>query len=100
MSGPPLLVWGAGAIGGTVGAYLRRTGEPVMFVDRDAAHVDAIATHGIEITGPIAAFKVAAEARAPSDLTGTFDTVLLCVKAQDTAAAAEVLAPFLAADGC
>jgi 2-dehydropantoate 2-reductase len=35
MDGSPLLIWGAGAIGGTVGAYWRRAGHEVLFVDRD-----------------------------------------------------------------
>ena len=39
----PILVWGAGAIGGTIGAHLVRAGEDVTFVDRDRDHVAAIA---------------------------------------------------------
>ncbi|HAF10268.1 MAG TPA: 2-dehydropantoate 2-reductase, partial [Chloroflexi bacterium] len=37
-----LLVWGAGAIGGTLGAHLARAGHDVTFVDRAPEHVDAI----------------------------------------------------------
>ena len=99
MSAPPILVWGAGAIGGTVGAYLRQAGEKVLFVDRDADHVAAISRDGLAITGPIAEFTVAAEASLPAALTGRFDRVLLCVKAHDTAAAVAALAPHLAEDG-
>ena len=40
MSGP-ILIWGAGAIGGTLGAALVRAGEDVLFVDRAADHVAA-----------------------------------------------------------
>jgi len=29
----PILIWGAGAIGGTIGAYWARAGIPVTFVD-------------------------------------------------------------------
>jgi 2-dehydropantoate 2-reductase len=96
----PILIWGAGAIGGSIGAGLIRAGHDVLFVERDAAHVAAINAHGLEITGPIAAGRVAARAVLPADVEGQFDLVLLCVKAQDTAAAAEALAPHLAADGC
>ncbi len=31
MSHRPILIWGAGAIGGTVGAYLQRAGDAVQF---------------------------------------------------------------------
>jgi 2-dehydropantoate 2-reductase len=99
MTSSPVLIWGAGAIGGTVGAYLRRAGEPVLFVDRSADHVAAIAGQGLEITGPIAEFKVDADAKLPADLAGRFERVFLCVKAHDTPAAVEALAPFLTEDG-
>jgi 2-dehydropantoate 2-reductase len=100
MSPSPILVWGAGAIGGTVGAYLIRAGEPVVFVDRDPDHVAAINATGLSITGPIEEFRVQARAFLATDLEGQFDTIFLCVKAHDTEAAAAVLAPFLTADGC
>ncbi|HTO83822.1 MAG TPA: 2-dehydropantoate 2-reductase [Methylomirabilota bacterium] len=100
MSAPPILIWGAGAIGGTIGAYLQRAGQPVHFVDRAADHVAAIAANGLAITGPIAEFRVAAPASTPAELSGRFGKVFLCVKAQDTAAAADALAPHLSDDGC
>lgn len=99
MSGQ-ILIWGAGAIGGTVGAYLVRAGENVLFVDRAGDHVAAIAKDGLQIVGPIETFQVKVPAVLPSDLTGKFDTVFLCTKAPDTAAAVETLAPFVAEDGC
>jgi 2-dehydropantoate 2-reductase len=100
MSHRPILIWGAGAIGGTVGAYLQRAGDAVQFVDRAADHVAAIAKDGLQITGPIEEFRVKASASTPGDLEGRFDTVFLCTKAPDTAGAVEVLAPFVTDDGC
>jgi 2-dehydropantoate 2-reductase len=90
---------GAGAIGGTVGAYLVRAGHDVTFVDVVPEHVAAIREHGLRIEGPIDAFTVRAPAYAPDEVPGTFETVFLCVKAQATEAAARGLQPFLAADG-
>ena len=95
-----LAVVGAGAIGGTIGAYLVRAGHDVTFVDVDSDHVAAIRASGLRIEGPIDTFTVQAEAYAPSEVPGRFDTVLLCVKAQATRAAAEDLARFLSVDGC
>jgi 2-dehydropantoate 2-reductase len=100
MNPPPILVWGAGAIGGTVGAYLQRAGERVHFVDRAADHVAAINKDGLQITGPIEEFRIKAEASLPADLKGRFDTAFLCTKAPDTASAIETLAPFVAPEGC
>ena len=95
-----LAVVGAGAIGGTVGAYLIRAGHDVHFVDVDRDHVATMRQGGLRIDGPIDAFHVPAQATTPEAVQDTFDTVLLCVKAHATEAAALSLRPFLAPDGC
>ncbi len=100
MAGKTILVWGAGAIGGTVGAHLARAGHDLLFVDRAADHVAAMAAQGLSITGPVTEFKVSVRAALPEQVQGRFETVLLCVKAQDTDGAARALAPHLAEDGC
>jgi 2-dehydropantoate 2-reductase len=94
-----LLIWGAGAIGGCIGAYLIQAGHDVTFVDVAQAHVQAIREHGLKIVGPIEEFSVLAPAFTPDELRGQWDTVLLCTKAQDTEAAGRALAPHLSADG-
>jgi len=93
------LVWGAGAIGGTIGAAFIRDGEDVLFVDQDAAHVAAINERGLTITGPIAPHSVKARAVLPSGVSGTYRRILLAVKAHHTEAALAMLRPHLAQDG-
>jgi 2-dehydropantoate 2-reductase len=95
----PILVWGAGAIGGTLAAYWARAGVPVLLVDVVAEHVRACRTEGLEISGPVEAFKVAIPAVEPHDVTGTYRRIVLAVKAPATEAALEQLAPHLASDG-
>ena len=95
-----LLIWGAGAIGGTVGAYLLRAGHDVAFVDVVAEHVEAINRDGLAITGPIDEFRVDAQATLPSQLVERYQTILLATKSQHTRAATEALAGHLADDGC
>ncbi len=100
----PILIWGAGAIGGTIGAYLARAGHPIVFVDIVPEHVAAISGPGLKIEGPVEEFSVTAPAFTPDRLAGQwkdgrFDRVLLCVKAQHTEGAAQALRPFLADDG-
>jgi len=101
MPGDPILVWGAGAIGGTVGAFLVRAGHDVTFVDIVEEHVRAIAApgRGLAIRGPVAEFSVTAPAFLPSELTGVWRKVFLCVKAHHTQAATTALLPHLASDG-
>src|SRR5438445_60913 len=94
-----LLVWGAGAIGGTIGAHLARAGHDVTFVDRAEDHVAAINRMGLRIEGPLAQFVAKAPAFLPDDIAGEFEHVVLAVKAQDTADATRALAPHLNADG-
>ena len=94
-----ILIWGAGAIGGTLGAYLIRAGHDILFVDIVEEHVKAINQTGLRVTGPVDEFTVEAQAVLPAQLDRQFDTILLCTKSQHTPAATDTLAPFLAADG-
>lgn len=99
MNDDPILIWGAGAIGGTIGAFLRRAGHAVTFVDLVEDHLAAIASGQLHIRGPVADFTVGAPAFAPATLVGQFKRVILAVKAHHTAEAARSLAPHLADDG-
>jgi 2-dehydropantoate 2-reductase len=94
-----LLIWGAGAMGGTIGAYLIRAGHDVTLVDSAADHVAAMNTAGLRLTGPVDEFTVPARAFTPDALRGTWPVILLCVKAHHTAEATRALAPHLADDG-
>ena len=94
-----VLIWGAGAIGGTLGAYLIRAGHDVLLVDIVAEHVAAINERGLKIAGPVDEFTVRASASMPANLRGQYGTILLCTKSQHTQAAAERLGAFLADDG-
>jgi 2-dehydropantoate 2-reductase len=94
------LVWGAGAIGGTLGAFLARAGHDVTLVDTVAPHVDAINRSGLSITGPVATFTAKIPAYAPAALRGSWDSVILATKAHHTAAATRALLPHLTPSGC
>ena len=94
-----VVIWGTGAIGGTIGAYLTRAGHDVLFVDIDAEHVDAIRAGRLQIEGPIDAFTSGGPAVTPAEMTGRHNLILLAVKAHHTETATRALAPFLADDG-
>lgn len=94
------LIWGAGAIGGTMGAFLARAGHDVTMVDAVREHVDAIMRDGLRITGPIAEFSLRVPTFAPDAIVGEWDTILLATKAHHTEVAVRVLQPHLSANGC
>jgi len=93
------LIWGAGAIGGTLGAYLARAGNDVTLVDIVDEHVDAIARGGLRVTGPIDELTVRVPAFTPRTLRGTWDEIVLATKAHHTASASRALLPHLSAGG-
>jgi 2-dehydropantoate 2-reductase len=94
-----ILIWGAGAIGGTLGAYWARAGEDVLLVDIVQEHVDAVNRDGLAIEGPVEVFTQRLRAVRPQDVTGTYRRIVLAVKAHHTADAVRALQPHLAADG-
>jgi 2-dehydropantoate 2-reductase len=96
-----ILIWGAGAIGGSVGAWLKRAGHDITFVDLVAEHVAAIRdpAHGLRIIGPVEEFSVTVPACVPEELSGTWQHIFLAVKAHHTEAATRALTPHLAQDG-
>ncbi len=93
------LIWGAGAIGGTIAAYAARAGREVTLVDVVEEHVDTINAGGLRITGPVDAFTAEVSAVTPEHAEGRWDAVLLCTKALHTETATEAIAPLLADDG-
>jgi 2-dehydropantoate 2-reductase len=92
---------GAGAIGGTLGHHLARSGHRVTVVDADAAHVAAIRAHGLAIVrdGERTAVPVAAAVTPDEGGPATVDRVILAVKAQATDPALDWVVPRLSEHG-
>jgi 2-dehydropantoate 2-reductase len=95
----PIVIWGAGAIGGTLGAYWARVGVPVLLVDIVRDHVETCRTSGLAIEGPVETFTQVIPAVTPDELTGTYSRIVLAVKAHATAGALDALAKHLKPNG-
>ena len=103
MGEPKIAALGAGASGASVASDLIRAGHDVTVIDQWPAHVEAMRSRGLEVSGsggsstvtPVRAYHVCEVA----ELTDTFDIVLLAVKAFDTRWSVELIAPRLATDG-
>ncbi|MEM1382807.1 MAG: 2-dehydropantoate 2-reductase N-terminal domain-containing protein [Pseudomonadota bacterium] len=94
-----VLIWGAGAIGGVLGAYWARAGVPVKMVDIVEDHVRACSTNGLTIEGPVEAFTETVPCVTPDQVTGIHSRIVLAVKAHATDVALDGLLPHLAEDG-
>ncbi len=101
MTGHDYTVVGAGAIGGTLGHHLARSGHRVAVVDADPAHVAAIREQGLTIVrdGERTSVPVAAAVTPDQDGPTVVDRVILAVKAQATESALDWVAPRLTEDG-
>ncbi len=97
MSGAPITIYGSGAIGGIMGAFMAKAGEDVLFVDKAADHVDAMNATGLRISGA-KTLQIPAKAVLPKDLKARLGLVFLAVKSQDTDAALDTLAPLAGSD--
>jgi 2-dehydropantoate 2-reductase len=94
-----LVIWGAGAVGGLLGAWLTRTGHDPLLVDVVPEHVAAMRSDGLRVTGTRESFTQPVRAALPNEVEGPVRTVFLAVKCHHTRAALVQLAPLLAPDG-
>ncbi|HEV2438896.1 MAG TPA: 2-dehydropantoate 2-reductase [bacterium] len=99
----PIVIVGAGAIGGTIGAHLVRAGQDVLLVDAAREHVAAVNRDGLHIEG-CETFTVRVPAVTSDGLAKALGgrplgTVMLAVKALHTGAGLDAVAPLLGPDG-
>ena len=92
-----ICVYGAGAIGGLMAAWLARSGHEVALVAR-GAQLDAIRRDGLRIRsqGKTESFKIKADANPAA--FGAQDYVLVTVKAQNLTEVASSIGPLLGRD--
>jgi 2-dehydropantoate 2-reductase len=93
-----VVVYGAGAIGGTVGAFMAKAGQDVVLVDKVKDHVDQMNARGLRFTG-ILEETISVRAILPEQMAGPMELVFLAVKSQDTNAALDALIPRLGPRG-
>ena len=95
----PITIIGAGAIGGTVGAFLHDAGYGVTLVDVVPEHVQVMNQRGLRITGYRGDRTFPVKAMLASDLQGPLGATILCVKGHFTDEAMSRYGPLLADDG-
>jgi 2-dehydropantoate 2-reductase len=94
-----ICIYGAGAVGGLIAAWLSRSGNDVSVVAR-GAHLEAIRKHGLKVrdreSGRVDSFQVKADSD-PAAL-GPQDYVIVAVKGQSLTEVAKRIEPLLKAD--
>ena len=89
-----ICIYGAGAIGGWIGARLAAIGEPVSVVARGAT-LAALHTHGLRLQQTEGLLQVPVQAADNAAALGVQDLVVVAVKAPALAEVARGIAPLL-----
>ena len=89
-----ICIYGAGAIGGWIGARLAALGEPVSVVARGAT-LAALHTHGLRLQQTEGLLQVPVQAADNAAALGVQDLVVVAVKAPALAEVARGIAPLL-----
>ena len=89
-----ICIYGAGAIGGWIGARLAAIGEPVSVVARGAT-LAALHTHGLRLQQAEGLLQVPVQAADNAAALGVQDLVVVAVKAPALAEVARDIAPLL-----
>ena len=101
-----IAVYGAGAMGTVLGAFLCKAGYSPDLISRDQAHVTALKTAGAKIgdkvsfsTPPFDGREGRGSALLPAEIHKKYDVIFLLTKQTDNVLTAQTLKNFLSADG-
>ncbi len=106
LMGKKIVIVGAGAVGAYVGGYMARMGEDITFIDPWPAHVEAINSHGLTLSGLTddECFNTSARAINLTDVQSfsrekPIDIAFICMKSYDTAWATTLIKDYLSPTG-
>ena len=92
------MIYGAGALGTVLGAYIAKAGVEIDLVNRNRAHVEALKREGAKIVGTVQ-FTQKVNALLPEEVEGEYDIILLMTKQQQNREVVAFLKEHLKADG-
>ncbi len=91
-------IYGAGAMGTILGAFIAGNGKQIDLITRNKEHVDAMKRQGARVLGK-ADFTVRVNAYTPDEMSGIYDIIFLMTKQRENAKILATLKDFLAPDG-
>ncbi len=93
-------IYGAGAMGTVLGAFISRAGMQIDLVTRNRQHVAALRSGGAQILTPSGGgFVQKVTAVTPEQMTGKYDVIFLMTKQRGNAEVTRFLMDFLAEGG-
>lgn len=92
-----IAVFGVGAIGSVIGAYLTKSGHDPLLIDTWADHVDVMNDRGLRVTAVGDEFTTNVQAIHFGDMAmaGSFDLIFLAMKSYDSVWSANLLKNYL-----
>lgn len=94
-----ILIYGAGAMGTSLGVLLTRGNIPCELVTRNVAHVEKLKFGGAILIERGKETRTPVTAYLPQEMTGCYDVIFLAMRQRENAEIARFLLPYLAADG-
>lgn len=91
-------IYGAGAMGTLLGAYIASNGKQIDLITRNAGHVAALNEKGARIVGNDN-FRVDVNAFTPDEMSGVYDIIFLMTKQRENSKILATLRDFLTDDG-
>lgn len=91
-------IYGAGAMGTVLGAYITKAGYQIDLINRNVEHVKGLNEVGAQIIGKTK-FTQKVNALMPGEMKGKYDVILLMTKQLDNKSVVERLELFLKPDG-
>lgn len=91
-------IYGAGAMGTVLGAYIARAGKQIDLINRNQKHVEAMKKDGAHIVGTVD-FKQPVHALTPEEMQGKYDLIFLMTKQRDNRNVVSFLKDYLSENG-
>ena len=91
-------IYGAGAMGTILGAYIAASGKQIDLITRNKEHVEAMKQHGARVLGH-ADFTVRVNAYTPDEMSGIYDIIFLMTKQRENPKILVNIRDYLSPDG-
>ncbi len=91
-------IFGAGAMGTILGAYIARAGYKIDLITRNKLHIEGLKSNGAKVIGKTE-FTQKVNALLPKEMKLKYDIILLMTKQLDNKNTVESLMPYLSEEG-